>query len=37
MYTSPLRVRAAVAETIQVQAVEPEMIEIRMVGVGRQA
>jgi hypothetical protein len=36
-YTSPLRVRAAVAETIQVQAVEPEMIEIRMVGVGRQA
>jgi hypothetical protein len=37
MYTSPLRIRPAVAETIQVQAVDPEMIEIRMVGVGRGA
>jgi hypothetical protein len=37
VYTSPLRVRPAVAETIQVQTVEPEMIEIRMVSVGRQA
>jgi hypothetical protein len=36
-YKSPSRMKARVAEAVQVQAVEPEMIEVKMVGVGRSA